>query len=61
MAANIVMLGFLAGCTDVVAAEAMKSAVRSSVPKGTEEFNLTALERGLAFAQEARRGPAAVA
>jgi 2-oxoglutarate ferredoxin oxidoreductase subunit gamma len=54
MAANIVMLGFLAGCTDLVAPEAMKSAVRSSVPSGTEEFNLTALERGLAYAEEAR-------
>jgi len=61
MAANIVMLGFLTGCTDLVAAEAMKSAVRTSVPAGTEEFNLTALERGLAFAQEARRGQSAVA
>lgn len=53
MAANIVMLGFLAGCTGVVSAEAMKQAVRSSVPHGTEDFNLSALERGMAFAQEA--------
>ncbi len=53
MAANIVMLGFLTGCTGIVSAEAMTEAVRSSVPSGTEDFNLSALERGIAFAQEA--------
>jgi 2-oxoglutarate ferredoxin oxidoreductase subunit gamma len=57
MAANIVMLGFLTGCTGVVSAEAMMQAVRSSVPSGTEDFNLTALERGLAFAQETLAAP----
>jgi 2-oxoglutarate ferredoxin oxidoreductase subunit gamma len=61
MAANIVMIGFLTGCTDVVATDAMRAAVRSSVPSGTEEFNLAALERGLGFAQEARRDPAGAA
>ncbi len=53
MAANIVMLGFLTGCTKVVSPEAMREAVRSSVPKGTEEFNLDALEHGMDFAKEA--------
>lgn len=53
MAANIVMLGFLTGCTQIVSPEAMREAVRTSVPAGTGEFNLTALERGLAFAEEA--------
>ncbi len=60
MAANIVMLGFLTGCTDIVSHEAIKAAVRSSVPRGTEEFNLAALERGLACAQDvvpARNAP----
>ncbi len=52
MAANIVMLGFLTGCTGIVGAEAMREAVRTSVPPGTEEFNLAALERGFAFAEE---------
>lgn len=60
MAANIVMLGFLTGCTKIVSPAAMKEAVRTSVPKGTEEFNLTALERGLEYAEEAlaAHGPA---
>jgi 2-oxoglutarate ferredoxin oxidoreductase subunit gamma len=53
MAANIVMLGFLVGCTDLVGVEAMREAVRTSVPAGTEDFNLTALERGFKFAEEA--------
>ena len=53
MAANIVMLGFLTGCTGIVSPEAMLKAVRSSVPKGTEEFNASALDRGLAYAAEA--------
>lgn len=60
MAANIVMLGFLTGCTGVVSPNAMKEAVRTSVPRGTEEFNLAALERGMAYAAEAMaaRAPA---
>jgi len=44
--ANIVMLGFLAAVTDVVSVEAMREAVRTSVPKGTEELNLKAFEKG---------------
>ena len=55
MAANIVMLGFLVGCTRIVRQNAMREAVRTSVPPGTEDFNLTALERGLRFAKEVMR------
>jgi 2-oxoglutarate ferredoxin oxidoreductase subunit gamma len=44
--ANVVMLGFLTAVTELVSAEAMKKAVLSSVPKGTEELNLKAFERG---------------
>jgi len=50
MAANIVMLGFMVGCTDLVSVEAIREAVRTSVPPGTEEFNLAALEKGLEHA-----------
>jgi 2-oxoglutarate ferredoxin oxidoreductase subunit gamma len=53
MAANIVMLGFLVGCTGIVDAEAMRQAVRTSVPAGTEDFNLAALDKGLQYAAEA--------
>ena len=47
--ANIVMLGFFAAVTDVVSVEAVREAVRSSVPKGTEEFNLKAFEKGYEY------------
>jgi 2-oxoglutarate ferredoxin oxidoreductase subunit gamma len=58
MAANIVMLGFLTGCTGIVSEEAMREAVRSSVPPGTEEFNLAALQKGIEHAQQALQAPA---
>jgi len=44
--ANIVMLGFIAATAGVVSFEAMKSAVLHSIPKGTEELNLKALQAG---------------
>ena len=59
--ANVVMLGFLAGATDIVSPEAMKQSVLSSVPKGTEKLNTAAFERGLAFAKEAPAAEAAAA
>ncbi len=56
MAANIVMLGFLVGCTKIVSEEAIREAVRTSVPPGTEEFNLAALDSGLAHAAQTIAG-----
>ncbi|UCE73647.1 MAG: 2-oxoacid:acceptor oxidoreductase family protein [Methanomassiliicoccales archaeon] len=44
--ANIVMLGFFTAVTGVVSYEAMKNAILSSVPKGTEKLNESAFERG---------------
>jgi 2-oxoglutarate ferredoxin oxidoreductase subunit gamma len=44
--ANIVMLGFITAVADVVGFEAMKQSVVSSIPKGTEELNLSALQAG---------------
>ena len=46
MVANIVMLGLLVAVTGVVGRAAMESAIRSSVPKGTDEMNLGAFARG---------------
>ncbi len=46
MVANIVMLGFLAALDHSVSADALRQAVRESVPKGTEDFNIQAFERG---------------
>ena len=47
--ANVVMLGFLTAATNIVSAEAMKKSILTSVPKGTEELNSKAFERGYAY------------
>ena len=47
--ANIVMLGFVAANTDVVSINGIREAVLSSIPKGTEELNTQALERGYTY------------
>jgi 2-oxoglutarate ferredoxin oxidoreductase subunit gamma len=43
---NIVMVGFFAGVTKLLAYDAVERAVRDSVPKGTESLNLEALKKG---------------
>lgn len=43
---NIVMMGFLTAVTRLVSKDAMKQAVLASVPKGTEDLNLRAFEKG---------------
>ncbi len=43
---NIVMLGFATAVTGIVGREATRSAVKVSVPKGTEELNFAAFEKG---------------
>ena len=50
--ANIVMLGFFAAISDVVSDEALKKSVLDSVPKGTEELNEKAFERGYSYGRE---------
>jgi 2-oxoglutarate ferredoxin oxidoreductase subunit gamma len=49
---NIVMLGFFAGVTEIVPRDAMRDAVKASVPPGTEELNLKAFDAGLAYYDE---------
>lgn len=43
---NMVMLGFFGRHSDLLDDAAFRSAIASSVPKGTDEMNLTAFERG---------------
>jgi 2-oxoglutarate ferredoxin oxidoreductase subunit gamma len=50
--ANIVMLGFVAANTDVVSVDGIREAVLSSIPKGTEELNTQALERGYEYGKQ---------
>ena len=46
---NIVMMGFMTAVTKLLDPEAMQKAVTASVPKGTEDLNLRAFERGYKF------------
>jgi len=50
--ANVAMLGFFTAATDVISVESMKKSILSSVPKGTEELNMSAFEQGYACAQK---------
>jgi 2-oxoglutarate ferredoxin oxidoreductase subunit gamma len=49
---NIVMTGFFGGVTDLLPLAALEEAVKSTVPKGTEELNLRALRKGYDFGRE---------
>lgn len=49
MMANIIMLGFVTAVSKLVSYEAMKEAVNTSVPKGTEKKNMTGLEKGYQY------------
>ncbi|MEW6439720.1 MAG: 2-oxoacid:acceptor oxidoreductase family protein [bacterium] len=54
MVANIVMLGYLSSVSAVAGYEPLKKAILSAVPKGTEELNSTAFERGFRYGEEAK-------
>ena len=53
--ANMIMLGFLVGLTEVVSRQALKKSVRESVPEGTKDLNLRALKKGEEIARETKR------
>jgi len=53
--ANMIMLGFLVSLTGVVSLEALKKSVKESVPKGTEDINLRALEKGEEIAKQMKK------
>jgi 2-oxoglutarate ferredoxin oxidoreductase subunit gamma len=44
--ANIVMLGAFSALAGAVSAEAMKKSILATVPKGTEELNMKAFQKG---------------
>ena len=56
MAANIVMLGCLAALDSSVSVDALRQAVRSSVPRGTEDLNTRAFDRGFEHGQRLLEG-----
>ncbi len=46
---NIVMLGFFGAVTELIPREALRKAVETSVPAGTEELNIKAFDKGFEF------------
>jgi 2-oxoglutarate ferredoxin oxidoreductase subunit gamma len=56
---NIVMLGFFGAATGLVSRDAMREAVRHSVPEGTEQLNLRAFDAGWEAYEEDYGKPAA--
>jgi len=52
---NMVMAGFFASIADTIEPDAVRRAVASSVPDGTEALNLKAFERGFAWGEK-RKG-----
>lgn len=50
--ANIVMLGAFVAITGLLEAEAVKEAIKENIPKGTEELNLSAFEKGYEYGKK---------
>lgn len=49
MMANIIMLSFTVAITQLISRDALRKAVASSVPKGTEDKNLSGMEKGFQY------------
>jgi 2-oxoglutarate ferredoxin oxidoreductase subunit gamma len=49
---NIVMVGFFTAVSGVISYDAMKKAVLDSIPKGTEDLNMKAFEKGYSYGRE---------
>jgi 2-oxoglutarate ferredoxin oxidoreductase subunit gamma len=47
--ANIVMIGAFVAITGLLDEEAARESIKENIPKGTEELNLTAFEKGFKF------------
>jgi 2-oxoglutarate ferredoxin oxidoreductase subunit gamma len=52
MVLNIVMVGFFTAITKLLSADAVRAAVKDSVPKGTETLNLSAFDKGYTYGME---------
>ncbi len=58
---NIVMLGFFGAVTKLIPRDALRKAVETSVPEGTQELNLKAFDRGYDYAEQMEKTGAGVA
>jgi 2-oxoglutarate ferredoxin oxidoreductase subunit gamma len=52
--ANIVMIGAFTAITRLLDEEAMKESIKENIPKGTEELNLAAFEKGFDFGKSVK-------
>jgi 2-oxoglutarate ferredoxin oxidoreductase subunit gamma len=52
MILNIVMVGFFTAVTGLIEYDAVRDAVRASVPQGTEVMNMKAFDRGYKYGEE---------
>ncbi|MBN2600747.1 MAG: 2-oxoacid:acceptor oxidoreductase family protein [Candidatus Marinimicrobia bacterium] len=52
LVSNIIALGIITKLSGVVSEDSVKHAIRSRVPKGTEEMNITAFYTGIELAQK---------
>jgi len=52
LVSNIIALGIITKLSGVVSEDSVKHAIRSRVPKGTEEINITAFYTGIELAQK---------
>lgn len=52
---NIVMIGFFTAVSDILSQKAVRHAVASTVPKGTEEFNVRAFNEGFQYGKSLMR------
>jgi 2-oxoglutarate ferredoxin oxidoreductase subunit gamma len=52
MVLNIVLVGFFTAVTKLIGVDAMRQAVKSAVPPGTEDLNLKAFDRGYQYGLE---------
>ncbi|MCP4631800.1 MAG: pyruvate ferredoxin oxidoreductase [candidate division Zixibacteria bacterium] len=57
---NIIMLGFFGAVTELMPKDALREAVKSSVPPGTEELNLTAFDKGYEYGVQLKEKAVAV-
>jgi len=58
---NIVMLGFFGAVTEILPREALRKAVETSVPAGTEELNLKAFDKGFEYGLSLKKEAVATA
>jgi 2-oxoglutarate ferredoxin oxidoreductase subunit gamma len=56
MMANIIMVGFFTAVTGAISQKAAQDTVLTSVPKGTEKMNETALKKGFDFGTAVLKG-----